>query len=147
MQDIQKHYFKFGSSSSISILGMVPHFTENIGCPHEATALRLPQLLLNNEATSMRLPQLILIRLLLRQPQKNVLTSNGLILFWFLTHPHWFHKPACVVWDNCKLFSLYKWKWKWTRREMAIRSGNWVFHFRAYKSCLQIQNESKRHRD
>ena len=48
------HYFKFGSSSSISILWMIPHFTEIIGFPHEATALRLPQLLLNNEATSFR---------------------------------------------------------------------------------------------
>ena len=45
------------------------------GCPREATAMRLPQLLLNHDPTSMRLLQLASIRIiLLRQPQENVLT-------------------------------------------------------------------------
>ena len=54
----------------------------------------LPQLLLKIKVTSMRLPESASIRLLLRPPEKNVLASLGIILFWFLTHPDRFLKLA-----------------------------------------------------
>ena len=62
----------FGSSSNISRSRRFLSFTKIIGCPHQVTAMslpqlcclneaapfRLPHLMLNNEATAMRLPQL-----------------------------------------------------------------------------------------
>ena len=75
-------------------LGGLLNFMDIIGFPNEATAMRLLKLICLYEATTMRLPQVSSIRILLRQPQDNVLTLLSIIRFWFLTQPDLFLKHA-----------------------------------------------------